>query len=192
VSNKTSLITFIVNERRTEASRQKLEEKLLYANAGDTCYRITAEGSEEVPTLKSQQEEADGRLLLHASYAANEGFTSVLACSEDTDVFIMSLAFSSEIGASLFMKSGTRTRTKIIDIIKVAASLGPGVCKGVLGMHAFTGCDTVSAFAGKGKSQALKILKKNTRSRETLTELGKEWDLPPKLTDELEELTCLL
>jgi len=52
VSNKTSLITFIVNEWRKEACRQKLEEKLLYANAGDTCYRITTEGSEEVPTLK--------------------------------------------------------------------------------------------------------------------------------------------
>ena len=191
VSNKTSLITFIVNEWRKEACRQKLEEKLLYVNAGDTCYRITAEGS-EVPTLKSQQEEEDGRLLLHASHAANEGFNSVLVCSEDTDVFIMSLAFSNEIGASLFMKSGTRTRTNVIDISKVAASLGPEVCKGVLGMHAFTGCDTVSAFAGKGKAQTLKLLKKNTRSREALTELGKEWGLSPELTDKLEELTCRL
>jgi len=181
VSNKTSL-TFIVNEWRKEACRQKLEEKPLYANAGDTYYRITAKGS-EVPALRSQQEEADGRLLLHASHAANEGFNSVLVCSEDTDVFIMSLAFSNEIGASLFMKSGTRTRTKVIDITKVAASLGPEVCKGVLGMHAFTGCDTVSAFAGKGKAQALKLLKKNTRSREALTELGKEWGLSPELTD---------
>ena len=123
--------------------------------------------------MKSQQEEADGRLLLHASHAANEGFTSVLVCSEDTDVFIMSLAFTNEIGPSLLMKSGTRTRTKIIDITKVAASPGPGVCKGLLGMHAFTGCDSASAFAGKRKAQALKILKKNTRSREALTGLGK-------------------
>ena len=55
-----------------------------------------------------------------------------------------------------------------------------------------TGCDTVNAFAGRGKAQALKILKKNTRIREALTELGKEWDLPPKFTEKLEELTCLL
>jgi len=111
VSNKTTLITFIIKEWRKEACRQKLEGKLLYANAGDTCYRITMEGSEEVPTLKSQQEEGDGRLLLHASHAANEGFDSVLICSEDTDVFIMSLAFSNEIGACLFMKSGQRLST---------------------------------------------------------------------------------
>ena len=59
-------------------------------------------------------------------------------------------------------------------------------------MHAFTGCDTVRAFAGKGKAQTLKILKKNKRGREALTELGKDWDLTPELTDKLEELTCLL
>ena len=192
VTNKTSLICFIVNEWKKEECREKLEEKVLYANVGDTCYKITSEGSEEVGTLQCQQEEADGRLLLHASHAANDGYNSVLVCSEDTDVFIMSLAFSSEIGASLFMKSGTRARTKVIDITKVAASLGSEVCKGVLGMHAFTGCDTVSALAGRGKAQALKILTKNTRCREALTELGQEWDPTPELMDALEKFTCLL
>ena len=106
----------------------------LYTNAGDTCYRITAEGSEEVSTLNSQYEEADGHLLLRASHAANEGFNSLLVCSEDTDVFIMSLAFSNDIGASLFMKFVTRTRTKVIDITNVAASLGPEVRRGVVVM----------------------------------------------------------
>ena len=100
MSKKTSLITFIVKEWRKEACRQKLEGKLLYANALDTCYRITIEGSEEVPTLKSQQKETDERLLFHASHAANKGFNSVLICSEDT-AFIMSSAFSKEIGAFL-------------------------------------------------------------------------------------------
>ena len=192
VTNKTSLITFIVSEWRKEACREKLEEKVLYANVDDTCYRITSEGSEEVPALQCQQEEANERLLLHTTHAANEGYNSVLVCSEDTDVFILSLAFSNEIGASLFLKSGSRKRTKVVDITKVAASLGSKVCKGVLGMHAFTGCDTVSAFAGRGKAQALKLLKKNTGSQEALTELGQEWDLPPELMDKLEEFTCLL
>ena len=50
----------------------------------------------------------------------------------------------------------------------------------------------MSAFAGKGKAQALKLLKKNTRGQEVLTELGQEWDLPPELMDKLEEFTCLL
>ena len=118
---------------------------MLYASVDDTCYTITSEGSKdskEVPTLQCQQEEADGRLLLHTFHAANEGYNSVLVCSEDTDVFIMSLVFRNEVGAFLFLKSRSHTRTKIIDITKVAASLGSKVCKGVLGMRAYTGCDT--------------------------------------------------
>ena len=90
------------------------------------------------------------------------------------------------------MKFETRMRAQVVDITNVAASIGPEVCYGFLGMHAFTGCDTISAFTGKGKAQALRILKKNKKGQEVLTELGKDWDLPPELTEKLEELTCLL
>ena len=38
----------------------------------------------------------------------------------------------------------------------------------------------------------LKILKKNKKGQEALTELEKDWDLPPELADKLEELICLL
>ncbi|KAL9977454.1 hypothetical protein ACROYT_G014858 [Oculina patagonica] len=55
---------------------------------------------------------------------------------------------------------------------------------------------TVSAnyqcICGKGKGKALKLLKKNTRCREALTDLGNEWDPAPILMDKLEEFTCLL
>lgn len=49
--------------------------------------------------------------------------------------------------------------TKVINTAKIAASLGPKVCKGVLRMHALIESDTVSTFAGKGMAQAWKILK---------------------------------
>ena len=52
MTNKTSLITFMVSEWRKEACREKLEEKVLYDNVDDTCYRITSEGSEEVLVLQ--------------------------------------------------------------------------------------------------------------------------------------------
>ena len=82
--------------------REKLQQKVLYATVGDKCYRITSDGSTEVQELQCQQEEADGQLLLHAAHAAEEGYEGVVVCSEDTDVFIMALAFHDRIGASLF------------------------------------------------------------------------------------------
>ena len=87
----------------------------------DKCYRITSHGSVEVPALQCHQEEADGRLLFHATHAAREGYQAVVICSEDTDVFIMSLAFHDKIGASLFQKCGTKARRSVVDITKVAA-----------------------------------------------------------------------
>ena len=69
VANKTSLITFIVSEWRKVQCRDKLQEKVLYATVGDKCYKITSQDSVEVPALQCHQEEADGRLLLHAVHA---------------------------------------------------------------------------------------------------------------------------
>ena len=61
------------------------------------------------------------------------------------------------MGVSLFQKCGNRTRTRLVGIVKVAASVGVYVCSALIVMHAYTGCDTVSALAGKGKASALKL-----------------------------------
>jgi hypothetical protein len=92
----------------------------------------------------------------------------------------------------LFQKCGTRTRTRVVDIKKVAATVGINVCRSLTGMHAYTGCDTVSAFAGKGKANPLKLLMNNREIQNTFIELGQEWDLSPELMNKLEAFTCLL
>ena len=109
---KTSLIAFMVSEWRKAQLRDKLLHKILYVTDRDKCYRITCKGSMEVPSLQCHQEEADGCLLLHATHAANEGYQAVVICPEDTDVFIMSLAFHDKIGVLLFQKCGTKTRKR--------------------------------------------------------------------------------
>ena len=39
------------------------------------------------------------------------------------------------------------------------ATVREDVCHALVGLHSFIGCNTVSAFAGKGKLAALKIMK---------------------------------
>jgi hypothetical protein len=48
-------------------------------------------------------------------------------------------------------------------------------------MHAFTGCDTVSALAGHGKMGVLKMLKGNKADQDLFQALGSEWELTPEL-----------
>ena len=170
----------------------KLNEKCLYATHLDKCWKITSDMCEEVPALESQHEEADGRMLLHAAHALAEGFPAVVICAEDTDVFILCLAFNDQIDAPLFKKCGTRNRTRLVDITKVAASIGSKVCKALVGMHACTGCDTVSAFGGKAKLRALQILKGNEEIQDYFIKVGEQWKPPPELQVQLEEFVCQL
>ena len=65
-------------------------------------------------------------------------YDEVLVSSEDTDVFVLLMAFSSSIDASLFQKCGTRTRTRLIDISKLVATIGEDVCQALVGLHSFT------------------------------------------------------
>jgi len=55
----------------------------------------------------------------------------------------------------MYQKCGTKARTRFLDITKLSNALGISVCNALIGMHAFIGCDTISAFAGRGKMRAL-------------------------------------
>ena len=59
-------------------------------------------------------------------------------------------------------------------------------------MHAYTGCDTVSALAGKGKASALKLLTINRELQDTFLQLGQMWNLSRELMDRLEAFKCRL
>jgi hypothetical protein len=153
---------------------------------------ITKDRIKLVPELESSQEEADTRLLLHAAHAAASGISQVVIVADDTDVLVLGIAFCSEIPASLYQKTGTSNRTKIIDIGKVANACGINVCLGIIGLHAFTGCDSNSSFAGKGKVAAFKMLKSDPRVQQTFKEVGNEWNMTVDLFHELETFTCKL
>jgi hypothetical protein len=131
-------------------------------------------------------------MFLHATHAATHGFQSVLISSDDTDVFIMFLAFHADIQAKLLQKCGTKARTKILDVEKIAKSVGINVCRALISMHAYTGCDTVSTFAGRGRLSVLKLLSTNKDVQDACVQLGEEWDVSEQLMDTLEKFTCLL
>jgi len=71
-------------------------------------------------------------------------------------------------------KCGSKARTKLIDIMKITTVLDEDTCRGLSGVHAFTGCDCVSAFAGKGNAKALMILRDDAEVKEIFSRLGEE------------------
>ena len=164
----------------------------MFVTEADHCFKITQHGYEIETDLLCTQEEADGRLLLHAAHAVRQGHQNIVISSEDTDVLVMLVAFQDVIVGHMFVKCGNKTRTKIVSVERVAAILGADTCKGLVGMHAFTGCDSVSAFAGKGKISSLKLMITNREVLEAFLELGREWSLFQKLMENLEAVTGLI
>ena len=59
-------------------------------------------------------------------------------------------------------------------------------------MHAFTGCDSVSAFSRKGKLSGLKLSIKDGYFRNALAQLGKQRNLSLELFLALQKFTCKL
>ena len=190
-ASKTKLLNFLVETWKMADTRKHLGERLLYVTCEKKCIKITKDNVEEVEELHTTQEEADTRMLLHSKHAS-EAYGAVIIVAEDTDVLVLCLAYCHNISTKMYIKCGIQTRMRIIDVTKLGASLNPSVCKALLGLHAFTGCDTVSAFMGHGKVAGLKLLETNSTFQDTFSSLGSEAALDEELFSKLEEFTCKL
>ena len=122
--------------------------------------------------LKFQNWKVDTRMMLHAIHATNLLIKNIVIHTPDTDVVVVALSVSETVSSSLYIKTGTKNRTRIISLNDVKSSLAKRYftdsndasrkefLDALLGLHAFTGCDTVSAFAGHGKNRSIKLMAK--------------------------------
>uniref|UniRef100_A0A0L8FM08 Uncharacterized protein n=1 Tax=Octopus bimaculoides TaxID=37653 RepID=A0A0L8FM08_OCTBM len=98
---------------------------------------------------------------------------------------LMCLRFCSKIPFSLYEKCGTKNRTRFLDITSHARVGGGSISDALIGMHAFTGCDTVSIFAGCRKLTTFKQMKSNKTFQEAFSELRRSRDISPELFQKL-------
>ena len=96
--------------------------------------RRNAEGFLETEQWKCRSYAAAKRRLSLVYCYVQGGYDAVVVSSEDTDVFVLLLAFSSSIDDSLFPKCGS---TRLIDI-KGVTTIGEDVCQALVGLYSFT------------------------------------------------------
>ena len=172
--------------------------KSLFVTDRAECYRLTR--SEEgqvchaVPALQSNHEEADTRLVLHAAHAGNGGHSHVVIKSLDTDVALLAVAHSSQTNGTVLFLTGNKHRRRYVNLSQTGRKLGPQVCRVLPGMHALTGCDSTSAFVGKGKVQALQLVTSCEQIQQHLQLLGPEFDPPnfERLATACQSVVCAL
>ena len=102
-------------------------------------------------------EEADTRIFLHMPDGIKrQGSNRVVIHTVDTDVVALSISAVSQRDAlKLFIAFGTQKNFRYINVNDLAIFLGNEKSKVLPIFHAFTGCDTVSFFAGRDKKSAM-------------------------------------
>ena len=159
-----------------DAFAPKLERKTVIAVFDEKVYKLSSDDSvsvkmTEVPELQSSQDETDTRVVLYCNYAADNGYEYVKVCSPDSDIFFILLYYAADLGIRILFDTGTGNKMRLLDITKLAKDCTPVYCAALLAMHAFTRCDTTSAFKGVGKVKPTQLLQTN-RYQGIFQELG--------------------
>eukprot|EP00057_Strongylocentrotus_purpuratus_P019489 XP_011673963.1 PREDICTED: uncharacterized protein LOC105442958 [Strongylocentrotus purpuratus] len=194
--NKENLLQYLF-ERWSQSGKDIIDDVTVIVGHGEECHAIRMDRSkgeleiQPLPALFSTQEEADTRLLLHSLHAASCS-VDVIINSPDTDVFILCLAFSQDIDANMYFRTGQGNKTRTIAIGNVFNHFGQDVCRALIGLHCFTGCDTVSAMYGIGKVRALKLMMSSKEHCTTFQNLGASFSVPLTLYEGIEAYTCEL
>ncbi|ELU07992.1 hypothetical protein CAPTEDRAFT_216620 [Capitella teleta] len=100
-------------------------------------------------------EEADTRVILHLHDAVQKGLKTAMIRTVDTDVVIIAAsAFTTIKPAKLWIAFGSGRNFRHLPVHEIVNCLGFSRCSSLPLFHAMTGCDTVSAFYGRGKRTA--------------------------------------
>jgi hypothetical protein len=104
-------------------------------------------------------DEADVTMIAYMLQAAESGKAVIRILCDDTDVFVLLVYWTWKM--QLYSTCNVRMERwngVVLDVNATCLQLG-SKCLEILGMHAITGCDTVSYPFSKGKIGALKTLK---------------------------------
>ena len=125
------------------------EGKIIYSTIGTEV--LSSLAAADVSSMAPcSHEEADTRLFVHVADAVRKGVRTV-----DTDVVVLAIAMFNQIGADeLWLAFGTQSNFWYIPVHDVVAGMDPRICATLPIFHALRGCDTVSAFSGRGKKTA--------------------------------------
>lgn len=114
----------------------------------------------DIDSLKSDHEEADTRIILHAKEASEQGYERLVVRCKDTDVLVLLPFFSNELCQEIWMQTGSFNSPKFVKVHQI--HIQNTMRESLLGYHAITGCDTVSHFRGYDKNKSWKVYENNS------------------------------
>ena len=141
--NKADLAHFL-SEIMLQKNKDLPEEYEVVAGGGFRDYTAakSTRRSKDYLNLNANHEEADTRLILHASEAVQNGYQRIIVMCRDTDVMLLLLHFTASKASEVWMMCGNTRKRKFIPIHQVAQKFPEVVMENISSFHALTGCDT--------------------------------------------------
>lgn len=178
--NKTELFQFLGNYA---ISQHEADDKQILVTDGS---HVLCNHPADLSVLEPcSHEEADTRMMLHVANAADAGSSRVMIKTVDTDVIVLAIACFRRMSLSeLWVAFGSGKHLRYFPIHVLARNLGSERSSALPFFHAFTGCDTVSCFTGRGKKTAWEVWNSFTDIAQTFVKLSSEpADVQPFLPD---------
>ena len=155
-TNKTNLFRFLVQKDASFSCHiyqdviATFSEEAVAVNLSDPTSNMSL-----ALLTPCNHEEADTKVFLHCLHASSLGIENALIQTVDCDVLVLSIHYFNKLGlSSLWLRFGVGKHVKFITVHEIANSLPPKYALGLPFFHAFTGCDTTSAFENYGKKSA--------------------------------------
>ena len=162
---------FLKNNDNKNNLYEYLATKLLELYQGDqimiTTYRNTTlcsqsaclELDQHTCVRPCESEEADQRLVRHTLNLVQNGYKNILVRTIDTDVLVLLISHVRQLVEydDVQLYAYLINSDKHYDLRSIIEQLGSDICQALPYFYAFTGCDTVSSFYGKGKCKAYDV-----------------------------------
>ena len=105
--------------------------------------------------MPCNHQEADSRIFLHLSHAAQLSHSKAFIRTVDSDVVIIAVEHFGSLGVmELWVGFGTGKAFQHIPVHEITQTLGPEKSLSCPLFNSLTGCDTTSSFLGIGKKTA--------------------------------------
>ena len=177
--NKTQLARLLLRVWSNDELAHKYENKCIVIVDGHAHCLYSDDKkhikTEQIQSLHSNQEETDSRVVLYCKYAQDQGYEYVRVRSPDSDIFFILLHHASSLSCSIIFDTGTGNNKHLINMTSLVENFTQEYCTALTALHAFTHCDSTSAFKGIGKVEPIKVMQKNPRFQKVLAKLGEEW-----------------
>ena len=195
-NNKVNLSRFLCQEWCSLAEHYLLPGQEMVIGGGfedpTDAVVVTCGRTDPLAELRSDHEEADKRMILHAWHASSTKDRIVIQ-SPYTDVAVLAIHTFQMIQCDeIWFKTSVKDKVRFIPVHLIAEKLGGSVCAAIPAFHALKGCDSTSGLFQIGKKKAWKAFAKGSSLHDNVGNLGSQIPLPARTVEACERFICSL